>query len=103
MMFMRAMAGILPNYSNFSTTQYVAYGYNIDGTLMSIPAHHRVLLCVRRISDRVLSAQNTGNCGMIPERLFSTQSSVSRSDGVAVDPALRDRTPSDWRPDSAEL
>ncbi|MBC8356151.1 MAG: ABC transporter permease [Planctomycetes bacterium] len=36
MMFMRAMAGLLPNYSKFSTTQYVAYGYNIDGTLLSI-------------------------------------------------------------------
>lgn len=34
MMFMQAMAGMLPDYGKFSTTQYVAYGYNIDGTLM---------------------------------------------------------------------
>lgn len=36
MMFMQAMTGMLPDYGKFSTTQYVAYGYNIDGTLMSI-------------------------------------------------------------------
>ncbi|MEX0818972.1 MAG: ABC transporter permease [Pirellulaceae bacterium] len=36
MMFMQAMTGMLPDYGKFTTTQYVAYGYNIDGTLMSI-------------------------------------------------------------------
>jgi hypothetical protein len=36
MMFMQALTGMLPNYGKFSTTQYVAYGYNIDGSLMSI-------------------------------------------------------------------
>lgn len=36
MAFMQAMSGMLPDYGKFTTTQYVAYGYNIDGTLMSI-------------------------------------------------------------------
>ncbi|MEO8494444.1 MAG: ABC transporter permease [Planctomycetota bacterium] len=36
MTFMQAMTGMLPDYGKFSTTQYVAYGYNIDGTLMSM-------------------------------------------------------------------
>ena len=36
MMFMRTMTGMLPDYGKFTTTQYVAYGYNIDGTLMSM-------------------------------------------------------------------
>ncbi|MDA1054815.1 MAG: ABC transporter permease [Planctomycetota bacterium] len=37
MMSMRVMTGMLPDYANFmGTTEYVANGYNIDGTLMSI-------------------------------------------------------------------
>lgn len=36
MLFMQALTGMLPDYGKFSTTQYVAYGYNIDGTLISI-------------------------------------------------------------------
>ncbi|MCA9121888.1 MAG: ABC transporter permease [Planctomycetaceae bacterium] len=36
MTFMQAMTGMLPDYGKFTTTQYVAYGYNIDGSLMSI-------------------------------------------------------------------
>lgn len=33
---MRAMSGILPNYGVFNTVPHVAYGYNIDGALMTI-------------------------------------------------------------------
>ncbi|HRX79552.1 MAG TPA: ABC transporter permease [Pirellulaceae bacterium] len=33
---MQAMAGMLPDYGHFTTTQYVAYGYNIDGSLLSM-------------------------------------------------------------------
>jgi hypothetical protein len=36
MMFMQAMAGMVPDYGKFNTSRYVAYGYNIDGTLLSI-------------------------------------------------------------------
>ncbi len=36
MIFMRALTGMLPDYGKFSTTQYVAYGYNIDGSLLSM-------------------------------------------------------------------
>jgi hypothetical protein len=36
MLGMRSMSGMLPNYSTFTTTQYVAYGYNIDSGLLSI-------------------------------------------------------------------
>jgi hypothetical protein len=37
MMGMRVMTGMLPDYAKFmGTSEYVANGYNIDGTLMSI-------------------------------------------------------------------
>lgn len=37
MMLMQVMTGMLPDYANFmGTTEYVANGYNIDGTLMSM-------------------------------------------------------------------
>jgi len=36
MTVMSALAGMLPDYRALSTAQHVAYGYNIDATLVSI-------------------------------------------------------------------